>query len=89
MIAGGGRPLIYAIYQTIVDPGDKVIYPLPSWNNNHYCHLSDAQRIEVNTKAEDGFMPTAAELAPHLSEAVLLALCSPLNPTGTTLGKKN
>lgn len=88
MIAGGGRPLIYAIYQTIVDPGDKVIYPLPSWNNNHYCHLSDAQRIEVPTRAEDGFMPTAEELAPHLSEAVLLALCSPLNPTGTTFRKE-
>ncbi|MCX6186974.1 MAG: aminotransferase class I/II-fold pyridoxal phosphate-dependent enzyme, partial [Bacteroidetes bacterium] len=88
MIAGGGRPLIYAIYQTIVDPGDKVVYPLPSWNNNHYCHLSDAQRIEVNTRAEDGFMPTAEELAPHLSDAVLLALCSPLNPTGTTFRKE-
>ncbi len=88
MIAGGGRPLIYAIYQTIVDPGDKVIYPLPSWNNNHYCHLSDAQKIEVHTRAEDGFMPTAEELAPHLSEAVLLALCSPLNPTGTTFRKE-
>jgi aspartate aminotransferase len=88
MIAGGGRPLIYAIYQTIVDPGDKVIYPLPSWNNNHYCHLSDAQKIEVPTRSEDGFMPTAEELAPHLSEAVLLALCSPLNPTGTTFRKE-
>ncbi len=88
MIAGGGRPLIYAIYQTIVDPGDKVIYPLPSWNNNHYCHLSDAQKIEVPTRAEDGFMPTAEDLAPYLSEAVLLALCSPLNPTGTTFRKE-
>jgi aspartate aminotransferase len=88
MVAGGGRPLIYAIYQTIVDPGDKVVYPLPSWNNNHYCHLSDAQKVELLTKPEDGFMPTAAELAPHLGEAVLLALCSPLNPTGTTFKKE-
>lgn len=36
LIAGGGRPLIYAVYQTVLDPGDKVIYPVPSWNNNHY-----------------------------------------------------
>ncbi|MBC7381466.1 MAG: aminotransferase class I/II-fold pyridoxal phosphate-dependent enzyme [Bacteroidia bacterium] len=87
MVAGGGRPLIHAIYKTIVDPNDKVIYPVPSWNNNHYCHLSDAQKIEVPTLPENGFMPSAAELAPHLSEAVLLALCSPLNPTGTTFKK--
>ncbi|MDP1726196.1 MAG: aminotransferase class I/II-fold pyridoxal phosphate-dependent enzyme [Bacteroidota bacterium] len=88
LVAGGGRPIIHAIYKTIVDPGEKVIYPVPSWNNNHYCHLSDAQKVEIATKAEDGFMPTAEELAPHLSEAVLLALCSPLNPTGTTFKKE-
>lgn len=84
MIASGGRPIIYAIYEAIVDPNDKVLYPIPSWNNNHYCHLSDAQRIEVQTTAEEGFMPSAKSLAPHLKDVVLLALCSPLNPTGTT-----
>ena len=34
-IASGGRPLIYTIFKTIVDKGDKVIYAAPSWNNNH------------------------------------------------------
>lgn len=88
MVAGGGRPLIYAIYQTIVDVNDKVLYPVPSWNNNHYCHLSDAQKVEIQTKPENGFMPTPEEIAPHLNDAVLLALCSPLNPTGTTFKKQ-
>jgi aspartate aminotransferase len=87
MIAGGGRPLIYAIYQTLLDPGDKVLYPVPSWNNNHYCHLTDAQRIEIETRPENGFMPTADELRPLLKDATLLALCSPLNPTGTTFSE--
>jgi len=84
LIAGGGRPLIHGIYQAIVDPGDKVLYSVPSWNNNHYCHLADAQKIEIATEAANGFMPTAEDLAPYLGEVVLLALCSPLNPTGTT-----
>lgn len=88
MVAGGGRPLIYAIYQTLLDPNDKVLYPVPSWNNNHYCHLSDAQKIEIETKPEHGFMPTAAELSPYIKEATILALCSPLNPTGTTFTEK-
>ena len=35
LIAGGSRPLIYATYLALVDPGDKVVYPAPSWNNNH------------------------------------------------------
>jgi aspartate aminotransferase len=88
LVAGGGRPLIYAIYQTLLDKDDKVIYPVPSWNNNHYCHLSDAQRIEIETTPENGFLPTADELKPFIKEATILALCSPLNPTGTMFRKE-
>ncbi|ATA67170.1 aminotransferase [Capnocytophaga cynodegmi] len=83
LIAGGSRPLIYATFKTIVDEGDKVIYPVPSWNNNHYSYLNSAQKIELEVKPENNFLPTAEELRPHLKDAVLLALCSPLNPTGT------
>jgi aspartate aminotransferase len=42
----------------------------------------------VPTQPEHNFMPTAAELAPHLAGATLLALCSPLNPTGTVFTKE-
>lgn len=88
LVAGGSRPLIYATFKTIVDEGDKVIYPVPSWNNNHYSYLNSAQKIEIEAKAENNFLPTAEELKPHLNEAVLIALCSPLNPTGTMFSKE-
>lgn len=84
LISGGARPLIYAVYQTLLDPQDKVLFPVPSWNNNHYTHLSRGQQIFVETTPENKFMPTAAELKPFISDASLLAVCSPLNPTGTT-----
>ena len=87
LVAGGSRPLIYATYRALVDPGDRVIFPLPSWNNNHYCHLVDATPVAVTTRPENDFMPTAADLAPHVMGATLLALCSPLNPTGTVFTK--
>ena len=89
LVAGGSRPLIYATYLALIDPGDKVIYPTPSWNNNHYCHLSGAKGIAVETFAENNFMPTADDICPHLKGATLLALCSPLNPTGTMFAKKD
>jgi len=88
LVAGGSRPLIYATYLALIDPGDTVIYPAPSWNNNHYCHLSSANGIAVETTVENNFMPTAAQLKPHLKGATLLALCSPLNPTGTMFTKE-
>ena len=89
LVAGGSRPLIYATYMALIDPGDKVVYPTPSWNNNHYCHLSGATPVEVKTRPEHNFMPTAADVKPHLKGATMLALCSPLNPTGTMFSKKD
>ena len=47
LIAGGARPIIYATYITLIDKGDKVVFPVPSWNNNHYCHLSHANAVFV------------------------------------------
>src|SRR5690606_35215075 len=88
LVSGGSRPLIYAAYRTIVDEGDKVVYPVPSWNNNHYTYLTSGEKIEVETSVDHNFLPTAAELKPHLEGAVLLALCSPLNPTGTMFSKQ-
>ncbi|MDQ3142448.1 MAG: aminotransferase class I/II-fold pyridoxal phosphate-dependent enzyme [Bacteroidota bacterium] len=87
LISGGARPLIYAIYKTIVDPGDRVIYAVPSWNNNHYCHLCEAVGIPLNVGAEQNFMPTREDIEPHIQEAVLIALCSPQNPTGTVFSR--
>ena len=87
LIASGGRPLIYTLYRAIVDEGDKVIYAVPSWNNNHYVHFNDGEHCVIETNTETNFMPTAAMIAPHLENATLLALCSPLNPTGTTFSR--
>lgn len=88
LISGGGRPLIYAAYRTICDKGEKIIYPVPSWNNNHYTHFVDGMHVCIETKVENNFLPTAEELIPHFKDATLLALCSPLNPTGTVFCKE-
>jgi len=83
IISGGSRPLIYSIFLALVNEGEKVVFPAPSWNNNHYCDLLKAEAVIVQTQPENNFMPTADELRPHLKGAALLSLCSPLNPTGT------
>jgi aspartate aminotransferase len=85
LIAGGSRPLIFTTYAALVGAGDVVVYPVPSWNNNHYCHLVGAKGIALATDPEHGFLPTAELLEPHLRTARLLALNTPLNPAGTVL----
>jgi aspartate aminotransferase len=85
LVAGGGRPLIYAIFRTILDKGDTVLYAVPSWNNNHYTHFVEGKHVLIPTDASTKFMPTAEGITPFIKEANLLCLCSPQNPTGTTL----
>ncbi|HEV7231346.1 MAG TPA: aminotransferase class I/II-fold pyridoxal phosphate-dependent enzyme [Bacteroidia bacterium] len=89
VIAGGARPVIYAIFRALVDVNDVVLFPSPSWNNNHYTYLNWAKPQIIETKAENKFMPTAEELKPFIGQASLVALCSPLNPTGTTFRRSD
>ena len=88
-IASGGRPLIYTIFKAIVDKGDKVIYGVPSWNNNHYVHMTDGEHCVIECSVENDFMPTVEDVAKHIKGATLLCLCTPQNPTGTTLSKES
>lgn len=88
LVASGGRPLIYALYRAICDKGDKIIYAVPSWNNNHYTHFVEGEHIVVEATAENNFMPSADDFRPFIKEATLISLCSPQNPTGTTFKKE-
>lgn len=88
LVASGGRPLIYAVFRALCDKGDKIIYAVPSWNNNHYTHFISGEHIVIEAKAATNFMPTAADIKPFVKEATLISLCSPQNPTGTTFRKE-
>jgi len=83
VIAGGVRPAIYAAYRTLLSPGETLLYPVPSWNNNHYAWLVGAVRDEVIARAESRFLPTADDLRPRIGAARVLLLNTPLNPAGT------
>ena len=83
LIASGARPAIYAAYRAVVNPGEKVVFGVPQWNNDYYCELIGAQAVTFDCDASTGFLPTAEMLRPHVRDARMIALNSPLNPTGT------
>jgi aspartate aminotransferase len=87
LIAGGARPIIFAAFAAVVDRGDQVVYPTPSWNNNHYTYLTGGTPVELVVGRETNFMPTAEMLRPHIRTARLIAVCTPLNPTGTVMAR--
>jgi aspartate aminotransferase len=87
LVASGGRPLIYAMFRAICDREDKIIYAVPSWNNNHYTHFVGGNHVVIDALAENNFMPTAKDILPFIKDATLISVCSPQNPTGTTFRK--
>ena len=87
LIAGGARPIIFAIYSAIVDRGDKVIYPIPSWNNNHYTYLVGGVPVEITVGPETNFLPTAEQIRPLVRDARMLCINTPVNPTGTVMAR--
>ncbi|HEX3867181.1 MAG TPA: aminotransferase class I/II-fold pyridoxal phosphate-dependent enzyme [Gemmatimonadaceae bacterium] len=87
LVAGGARPVIYSAYRALIDPGDRVVFGVPCWNNDYYCQLTGADAVTIDCSPDTGFLPTADAIRPHLRGARLLALGSPLNPTGTAMDR--
>ncbi len=88
IIASGVRPVLFGSYVTLVNPGDTVVYTLPSWNNNHYVHLNKAVGVPIACTEETNFLPTRAMLEPVVRNARMVILNSPLNPSGTMFDRK-
>ena len=83
LITTGSRPGVYGTYRTLVGEGERVVYGVPSWNNNYYSHMVGAEAVQLECGSKDSFLPTRERLEPVIRGARMLALNSPLNPTGT------
>ncbi|HKY98591.1 MAG TPA: aminotransferase class I/II-fold pyridoxal phosphate-dependent enzyme [Gemmatimonadaceae bacterium] len=85
VVCSGGRPVLYGAYHAIVNPGDKVLFSVPSWQNDAYSWLTGGESIVIEAGFETGFQPTVEQFRPHLGEAAMICICSPGNPTGTVM----
>ena len=86
LIGGGVRPLIYTVYKTTTNPNESVIYPVPSWNNNHYCFLHGVEKTEIECLPENSFFPTVRDIEVRIGDNTsLICICSPQNPTGRVI----
>jgi aspartate aminotransferase len=88
VVCSGGRPVLYGAYNAFMNPGDKVVFSVPSWQNDAYSWLTHAESVVIEAGAETGFQPTLEQIQPHLADATLICICSPGNPTGTVMGEQ-
>ena len=68
LIGGGVRPLIYTVYKATTNPNESVIYPVPSWNNNHYCFLHNVEKTEIECLPENSFFPTVRDIEVRIGD---------------------
>lgn len=84
-IGSGARPPIFTAFASVLEEGDQVVYPVPSWNVGYYVYLNKAEGVPLVTRPENAFMPSVEDLLPYLKTARMLVLNSPLNPCGTVI----
>ncbi len=91
MITVGGSEAIDMAMRAMLDPGDEVLIPQPSYVSYVPCAiLANGTPVIINLKEENEFRLTAQELKEAItSKTKLLVLPFPNNPTGAIMEKKD
>ena len=91
IITVGGSEAIDIALRAMVDPGDEVIIPQPSYVSYEPCAiLAGAKPVIIELKNEDLFRLTAQELEAAITDKTkILVLPFPNNPTGAIMEKKD
>ena len=89
IVSVGAKMAIYNAIQTVINAGDEVIIPMPSWvSYSEMVKLAEGTVVSVQTQFEDDYCLTAEQLREALSPKTrMLILCSPNNPTGSVYSK--
>ena len=91
IVTVGGSEAIDIGLRAIINPGDEVIIPQPSYVSYEPCAvLAGAKPVIINLKAENEFRLTADELRAAITDKTkILILPFPNNPTGAIMERKD
>lgn len=90
MVTVGGSEAIDLALRAMVEPGDEVLIPQPSYVSYLPCAvMADAKPVIINLKAEDEFKLTKDELIAAITpKTKILVLPFPNNPTGAVMSRE-
>ena len=91
LVTVGGSEAIDIGFRAMVNPGDEVLIPQPSFVSYEPCAvMAGAKPVIISLKAENEFRLTARELEEAITEKTkLLVLPFPNNPTGAIMERKD
>lgn len=87
----GGSEAIDLAFRAMIDPGDEVLIPQPSYVSYEPCAiLADAKPVIIELKEENEFRLTAEEVLEKVTDKTkILVLPFPNNPTGAIMEKED
>ncbi len=90
LVTVGGSEAIDLALRCMINPGEEVIIPQPSYVSYLPCAvMADATPVIINLKAENNFKLTATELLEAITDKTkILILPFPNNPTGAIMEKE-
>ncbi len=91
LVTVGGSEAIDMALRAMVNPGDEVLIPQPSYVSYEPCAImADAVPVIIDLKAENEFRLTAQEILDAITEKTkILVLPFPNNPTGAIMEEKD
>ena len=91
LVTVGGSEAIDLALRAMVNPGDEVLIPQPSYVSYEPCAiLADAVPVIIELKEENEFRLTARELQDAITDKTkILVLPFPNNPTGAIMEKRD
>lgn len=91
MMTVGGSEAIDGAFRAMLDPGDEVLIPQPSYVSYEPCAvMAGGTPVIIELQEEDDFKLTRQELLDHITDRTkLLVLPFPNNPTGSIMTKED
>lgn len=85
IVTVGAKMAIYNTIQTVINPSDEVIIPMPSWvSYGEMVKLAGGVVVPVRTTYDNRYCITPEQLRAALTPKTrMIILCSPNNPTGS------
>ncbi len=85
LVTFGGKQALFNAFQVLLNPGDKVLMPVPYWvSYPEQVKLAGGECIFIPTGPERNFKITAEDIAANAGQAKIILINSPCNPTGAT-----
>ena len=90
-ITVGGSEAIDLAFRAMIDEGDEVLIPQPSYVSYEPCAvLADARPVIIELKAENDFRLTPEEVLEKITDKTkILVLPFPNNPTGAIMSRED